>query len=65
MTINNDSIIKYEKFDSISGMYMVMNGVNCFVINENDTPKTQARTFEKLHSAMMEQRTIIIKREMI
>lgn len=65
MTVSNDKIIKYEKMDSISGMYVKMNGINCFVINENDNPKVQARTFEKLYSAMLEEKITIIKRELI
>lgn len=65
MTISNNSIIKYEKFDSISGMYMKMNGIDCFVINENDSQKVKAETFKKLYFAMKEQRAIVIKREMI
>ena len=65
MTISNNSIIKYEKFDSISGMYMEMNGVKCFVINKNDSQKVKAETFKKLYFAMKEQKAIVIKREMI
>ena len=65
MTVSNDKIIKYEKMDSISGMYMKMNGINCFVINENDNQKIQARTFEKLYSAMLEEKITIIKRELV
>ena len=65
MTNTNNSIIKYEKLDLLSGLYMCMNGVHCFIINENDSPKVQAMTFQKLYSVRMEKKTMIIKREMI
>lgn len=65
MEATNDSIIKYEKFDSISGVYLYMNDIHCFIVNEDDTPKIKAETFQKLYSAMKEKKIMIIKKEMI
>lgn len=65
MEITNNSIIKYEKFDSISGVYMCIDGVHCFIVNEDDTPKVKAETFQKLYSAMREKKPMILKKEMI
>ncbi len=65
MEITNNSIIKYENFDSINGVYMCMNGVHCFIINENDDPKIKSETFQKLYSAMKERKTLVVKKEMV
>lgn len=65
MKVINNSIIKYEKLDSINGMYMCMNGIHCFIVNEDDTPEIKAITFQKLYSAMREKKAMILKKEMI
>lgn len=44
---------------------MCIDGVHCFIVNEDDTPKVKAETFQKLYSAMREKKPMILKKEMI